>query len=109
MISYSLNSKPSADRSPRHVHFTPESGHQSDIVPCPLCTMSGRHDQKDRNPVWVISAIKIIPSPDKSLQRILAIDARAQSSFPRRKGAFAEETPPGCVRRTPVIWRGVAS
>jgi hypothetical protein len=28
---------------------------------------------------------------------------------PRRKGAFTEETPPRCVRRTPIIWRGVRS
>ena len=87
---------PKADisRTSFHVHFVPTA----DVT-----------TKKDRDPVWVISAIEIIPSPDKSLLWLLAIDARARSSFPRRKGAFAEETPPGCVRRTPVIWRGVVS
>src|ERR1035438_2135122 len=48
---------------------------------------------------WSISVITRLPS------RIM----NSQSSSPRRKGAFADETPPRCVCRTPVIWRGIGS
>jgi hypothetical protein len=53
-----------------------------------------------------------IPDGQFSVRVITRLPSRimnSQSSAPRRKGAFAEEAPPRCIRRTPVIWRGVCS